>query len=212
MKIRVAIADDHPLVVNGLHHILTNCTDMEVVGSYTNGRELLRGIGLSLPDVLLLDIQMPGQTGDELAGIITEQFPEVKMLALSNLDNVYYVRNMLRNGVKGYILKTSREETLLDAIRTIYNSGQYLELSLKDKLIQDTLQSKKQLSADPILTRREKEVLQLIGVDMTSQQIADKLSLSKRTVDNHRLNIMMKLGVKNVAALIKRAIQQGLIK
>ncbi|HVW98894.1 MAG TPA: response regulator transcription factor [Candidatus Babeliaceae bacterium] len=211
MKIKIAIADDHPLVINGLHHMLNNCTDMEIVGSYANGRETLKGIALSQPDVLLLDIQMPGQTGDELALIITEQYPDIKLLALSNEDNVYYVRNMLRNGVKGYILKTSREEVLLNAIYTIYNGGQYIELSLKDKIIQDTLLSKKQLSADPILSRREKEVLQLIAVNMTSQQIADKLYISKRTIDNHRLNIMMKLGVKNVAALVKSAIQQGLI-
>lgn len=211
MKIRIAIADDHPLVVNGLYHILGNCPDMEITGSYTDGRELLKGIALSPPDVLLLDIQMPGQTGDELAGIISSQFPAVRMLALTNLDNVYYVRTMLRNGVKGYILKTSREETLLEAIRTIYNDGQYLETSLKEKIIQDTFQSKKRLSADPILSRREKEVLQLISANMTSQQIANELFLSKRTVDNHRLSIMMKLGVKNVAALVKAAIQQGLV-
>jgi len=211
MKIRIAIADDHPLVINGLHHILGNCSDMEIVGSYTDGKELLKGIASSRPDVLLLDIQMPGQTGDELAGIIAEQYPDVKMLALTNLDNVYYVRTMLRNGVKGYILKTSREEILLDAIRTIYRNGQYLESSLKDKIIQDTFQSKKQRSANPVLSRREKEVLQLIGANLTSQQIADKLFLSKRTVDNHRLNIMMKLGVKNVAALVKAAIQLGLV-
>ncbi len=211
MKIRIAIADDHPLVVNGLRYLLSNCTDMEVVDCYANGRELLNGIALSLPDVLLLDIHMPGQTGDELAGIINELYPQVKLLALTNLDNIYYIRNMLRNGVNGYILKTSREETLLDAIRTVNNGGQYIERSLKDKVIQDTLQARKQLSADPILSKREKEVLQLIGIDLTSQQIADKLCISKRTVDNHRLNIMMKLDVKNVAALVKKAIQLGLI-
>jgi len=211
MRIRIAIADDHPLVINGLYHILSNAPDIEIAGTYGNGRELLKGIAVISPDVLLLDIQMPGQTGDELAAIITKDYPEVKLLALTNQDNVYYIRNMLRNGVMGYVLKTSRETMLLDAIRTVYRGGHYLEATLKDKLIKDTLDAKKQRSADPLLSRREKEVLQLIGVDMTSQQIADKLFISKRTVDNHRLNLMMKLGVKNAAALIKKAIQQGLI-
>ena len=118
---------------------------------------------------------------------------------------------MLRKGVTGYILKTTREEILLDAIRKVNSGEQYLELSLKEKVIKDTLQAKNQVSADPILSRREKEILQYIASDMTSQQIADKLFLSKRTVDNHRLSLLMKLGVKNVASLVKKGIQLGLI-
>ncbi len=209
--IRVAIADDHPLVINGLHHILANSADMEVIASYTNGRELLKGLTAQQPDVLLLDIQMPGQTGDELAEIISAQYPTVRMLALTNQDNVYYIKNMLRKGVHGYILKTTREDILLEAIRVLYQGGQYLEASLKEKVLQDTLQAKKQTAATPVLSRREKEVLQLIAQNLTSQQIADQLFLSKRTVDNHRLSLLMKLGAKNAAAMVKTAIQLGLI-
>src|SRR5580693_1799448 len=117
--IKIAIADDHPLVINGLHRILSNCADMEITGSYSNGGELLKGIAKVQPDVLLLDIQMPGQTGDELAEIISVQYPAIKMIALTNQDNVFYIKNMLRKGVHGYILKTSKEEILLDAIRTV---------------------------------------------------------------------------------------------
>ncbi len=124
MTIKIAIADDHPLVISGLRHLLSNCADMEVTGSYANGTELLDGIALRRPDVLLLDIQMPGKTGDEIAEIISMQYPGIKMLALTNLDNVYYIRNMLRVGVHGYILKTTREEILLDAIRTVFNGEQ----------------------------------------------------------------------------------------
>src|SRR5436309_3227979 len=102
MKIKLAMADDHPLVISGLQHILNNCADMEVCGAYANGKELLAGIAKIQPDVLLLDIQMPGQTGDRVAEIISEQYPAVKMLALTNLDNVYYIKNMLRKGVHGY--------------------------------------------------------------------------------------------------------------
>ena len=210
-KIKIAIADDHPLVINGLHHILGNCTDMEIIGSYNNGSELLAGIARMQPDVLLLDIHMPGQTGDELALIINERYPTIKMLALTNLDNVYYIKNMLRNGVLGYILKTTREEILLEAIRTVNIGKQYLEPVLKEKILVDALQSRR-VSSTPILSRREKEVLQFIAANLTSQQIADKLFVSKRTIDNHRLNLMMKLDVKNGAALIKKALQLGLVE
>jgi DNA-binding NarL/FixJ family response regulator len=211
MKIKIAIADDHPLVINGLHHVLGNCADMEVTGSYCDGKELLKGFQEKQPDVLLLDIHMPGQTGDELAEIISERYPQVKMLALTNLDNVYYIKNMLRKGVHGYILKTTREEILLDAIRTVFRGEQYLEPVLKEKVVQDALLAKRQIASSPVLSRREKEVLHYIASNLTSQQIADKLFVSKRTIDNHRLSLLMKLDAKNVAALVKKAIQMGLI-
>lgn len=211
-KIKIAIADDHPLVIDGLHHILVPATGIEIVGSYANGRELMHGLTTVQPDVLLLDIQMPGQTGEELIEQIILLYPSIKVLALTNQDNVYYIKTMLRKGALGYILKTTRKEILLDAIRTVFSGEQYLEPLLKDKLIRDTLQAKSQVSADPILSRKEKEVLQYIAADLTSQEIADKLFISKRTVDNHRLSLMMKLGVKNAPALVKVAIQLGLIE
>ncbi len=210
-KIKIAIADDHPLVINGLRHILGNSSDMEIIGTYNNGDELLAGIAINEPDVLLLDVQMPGQTGDELAVIITGEYPMIKMIALTNLDNVYYIKTMMRSGVHGYILKTTREEILLEAIRTVYGGDQYLEPVLKEKVLVDALQAKKQGSAAPILSRREKEVLQYIAANLTSQQIADKLFVSKRTIDSHRLNLMLKLEVKNSAAMVKKALQMGLI-
>jgi DNA-binding NarL/FixJ family response regulator len=210
--IKIAIADDHPLVISGLHYLLAAHAGMELTGAYSNGRELLAGLAQQLPDVLLLDIHMPGQTGDELAAIITEQYPQVRILALTNEDNVYHIKNMLRKGVHGYLLKTSREDVLLDAIRRVNAGGQYLELALQEKVMRDNLDAKKQVSAAPELSRREKEVLQYIATDLTSQQIADKLFVSKRTVDNHRLSLLMKLGVKNVAALVKKGIQLGLIE
>ena len=212
MKIKIAIADDHPLVINGLHHILGNCTDMEVIGSYPSGKELLADLLIKQPDVLLLDISMPGQTGDELAEIISEKYPDVKMLALTNLDNVYYIKNMLRKGVHGYVLKTTREEILLNAIRSVHRGEQFLEPVLKEKVVHDALLAKRQVAANPILSRREKEVLQFIASNLTSQQIADKLFVSKRTIDNHRLSLLMKLDAKNVAALVKKGIQMGLIE
>jgi len=211
MKIKIAIADDHPLVITGVHHIISNSSDMEIAGSYTDGKELLKGLAVKQPDVLLLDIQMPGQTGDELAEVINEWYPKIKILALTNQDNVYYIKNMLRKGVIGYILKTTQENILLDAIRTVFRGEQYLDAVLKEKVIQDSLQAKKRMSGNPVLSPREKDVLHYIAADLTSQQIADKLFVSKRTIDSYRLSLLMKLGVKNVASLVKKGIQMGLI-
>jgi len=210
MKIKVAIADDHPLVINGLRHILGNCADMEITGTYNDGAELLAGMVQQQPDVLLLDIQMPGKTGDELAAIISVQYPQVQMVALTNLDNIYYIKNMLRTGVNGYVLKTTREETLLAAIRSVHSGTRFLEPVLMEKLIADALEADNG-PVVPVLSRREKEVLACIATDLSSQQIADKLFISKRTVDNHRTSLLMKLEVKNTAALVKKAMQLGLI-
>jgi DNA-binding NarL/FixJ family response regulator len=209
--IKIAIVDDHPLVITGLRQILGNCADMEVMGSYINGNELLQAIAIQQPDVLLLDIQLPGQTGDELVEIIREKYREIKILVLTNFDNVFYVRNMLKKGANGYLLKTTNEDILLDAIKSVFRGDLYLEPVLREKVLLDNLQAKRQFAVEPVITRMEKEVLQYIAADMTSQQIAEKLFLSKRTIDNYRLSLLMKLGVKNPAGLVKRAIQLGLI-
>jgi DNA-binding NarL/FixJ family response regulator len=211
MSIRIAIADDHPLVISGLRYALANSADMEITGSYINGTELLKGLADRQPDVLLLDIHMPGQTGDNLIDIICEKYPAVKILVLTNLDNVYYVKTMMRKGAKGYALKTTIEPLLLDAIRKVNAGEQYLDNAIKEKLLQDTLRSRRDNIGQPVLSTREKEVLQYIALDMTSQEIADKLFLSKRTVESHRLSLFTKLGVKNMAGLVKKGIQMGLI-
>lgn len=212
MKIKIAIADDHPLVINGLRHILGNCNDMKISGCYTNGQELLKGIAEQQPDVLLLDIQMPGQTGDELAEIISAQYPAIKILALTNQDNVFYIKSMMRKGASGYILKTTSEEILLDAIRTVHKGGEYMDPILEPKVVQDEVEMREQPVARPVLSRREREVLKFIAMNHTSQQIAEMLFISKRTVDSHRLSLLMKLGAKNVAAMVKKGIQLGLIE
>lgn len=211
IKIKIAIADDHPLVISGLKMILKNNADMELVGSYSNGRELLAGLTHKMPEVLVLDIHMPGMAGDELVHIVRTQYPDIKILALTNEDNLFYIKTMLRKGVHGYLLKTTSEHILINAIRILHSGQPYLETSLQEKVKQDTLQAKKQMSAGPVLSEREKEVLRYISQDMTSQQIAEKISVSKRTIDYYRLSMLTKLGVKNVGALIKKGIQLGYI-
>lgn len=210
-KIRIAIADDHPLILSGLRNVLAYFSDIEITGTFSGASGLLESLHSGLPDVLLLDIHMGEQPGDELARIILKQYPGARILMLTNEDNVYYIKNLLQNGVLGYVLKTAPHEVLLDAIRTVYDGRQFLEPALKEKVLQHTLSTRQQRSQGPALTRREKEVLKLIASNFSSQEIADQLFISKRTVDNHRIGLLMKLGVKNSASLIKKAIDQGLL-
>ncbi|HXS36035.1 MAG TPA: response regulator transcription factor [Flavipsychrobacter sp.] len=211
MSIRVVILDDHPLIVNGLENIIKKYDDIELIGTYLNGDDLLKDLSKKKPDVAILDINMPDKSGDEIAKIIFHEYPKIVMLALTNLDNIYYIKSMLQQGVSGYILKSTKEETLIQAIRKVNRGEQFLDSTIKDRLQHDKISIARQTAHGTILTRREKEVLKLIAENYTSQEIADKLFLSKRTIDSHRLNLLLKLEVKNTAALIKKCIDMGLL-
>lgn len=211
-KIKVAIADDHQVVLSGIQNMLNSCPHIELRGQYQSGQSLLDGLVVEQPDVLLLDIQMPDKTGDELAKIISKKYPAIRILALTVFDTPFYIRSMMQNGCQGYLLKNTDQQTLIDAIETLYNNGQYIEPSLKEQLLQNMLRIKKQnVQSVPVLTKREKDILQLIVAEHTSQEIADRLFLSLRTVEKYRLNILQKLHVKNTAGLVKAALELGLI-
>ena len=211
MKIRVSIADDHPLIISGLIQIFQDCEDIAVIATYTDGRELLKGLADIQPDVLLLDLHMPHASGEEVAPVILETYKGIKIIALTNQDNTYYVKTMMRLGVSGYVLKTSGADVIIEAIRAVYGGDIFIDPLLKERLVQETLHAKKTQASLPQLTRREKEVLDLIASNFTSQEIADKLFLSKRTIDIHRQNLLLKMEVKNSAALVKKAMQLGLL-
>jgi len=210
--IRIAIIDDHPLIVNGLRNMLQHIPDMEITGTYTSSKDLLAGLPERLPDVLLVDIQMPEKTGPELAKLVRQKHPSVYMIALTNLDNNFYVKSMLRNGVSGYVLKSADQEVLLEAIRTVAAGGEYLEPGMRERVWQDMVKGRKHAGSPPPLTRREKEILTLIANEHTTQEIADMLFLSTNTVETHRLNLLSKLDVKNTAGLVKKAMQMGLVE
>jgi len=211
MKTRVVILDDHPLILNGLQNIISKYDDIEIVGTYLSGKDLLKELNKKQPDIAILDISMPDQRGDEVARIVYQQYPKITMLALTNLDNIYYVKSMLQQGVLGYILKSASEEILIQAIRVINKGGQFLDPLIKSRLQHDKISIARQAAHGTVLTRREKDVLKLLAENFTSQEIADKLFLSKRTIDSHRLNLLLKLEVKNTAALIKKCIDMGLL-
>lgn len=210
MSIRISIADDHPMVINGMKEMLSNYKNIDVIHTYNNGADLMQGLKEALPDVLLLDIQMPGQGGDELTPVIVKTYPSVRILAITNFDNTLYVNNMLQNGALGYLLKNTDEQTLIAAIETVYQNKQFLKPEMAEKLKEFRRQLKRQTSSKFSLTPREKQILQLIVNEYSSQEIAAQLNLSLRTVENYRLNLSLKLEVKNTAGLVRKAIMMGL--
>lgn len=210
MKIRIAIADDHPMIIGGLQNMLSAYPHIVLEGAYGTGAELLKGLQQQLPDVLLLDIQLPDKTGDELATTILKKYPEQKILTLTNFNSMLYVHNMLRIGVKGYILKTTDPETLIKAIEEVYKGEEFIDQAVKSKLGQYATKMKKEANLRPTLTLREKEILKLTVNGNTIQEISEKLFIGLRTVEYYRSNLLLKLEVKNMAALIKKALEMGL--
>jgi DNA-binding NarL/FixJ family response regulator len=205
--IRIAIADDHTLVINGLQKIFSSSTELEIIGAYSNGDQLLLGLEEKQPDVLLLDIQMPGKNGIEMAGIVHKKYPDIKIIALTNVEILYQVRKMMKQGCMGYLLKDVDADTLLAAIQKVYDGETVVHEKIKTELTYNLLSHNQPQQ----ITRREIEVLQLIAQELTTAQIAEKLFISFATVENHRNRMLQKLGVKNTAGLIRKGMEQGLI-
>lgn len=211
MPIRVAITDDHPLVINGLQTMLAEMPDVEVLFTALNGSALLEQLQQQQPDILLLDIVLPDTHGTELARQVLKQFRTVKIIALTNYDNSHLVRQMLRNGASGYLLKNTDMPTLATAIRKVNQGQQFIDPQLEEALVQEAITRQKSSKNEVPLTKRETEVLQLIAEELSSQEISERLSISPRTAEKHRSNIIQKLGIRNVAGLVKEAYRRGLI-
>jgi DNA-binding NarL/FixJ family response regulator len=206
MVIKLALADDHPMVIKGLQSIFGVYPQIEVCGVYPNGNLLMEGLAKTKPDVVLLDICMPGIEGTELAPLIHNQYPDVRILVITNLDQTYYLQTMMQHGASGYLLKNTDADTLVAAIEAVHSGGQFIDPLMKDKMVKEMFASDK-AKAIPMLGYREKEVLTLIAQECTSQEIAEKLFISQRTVDYHRLNLLFKFDVKNSVGLVRRAIE-----
>lgn len=211
MKIKLAITDDHLLVINGLKAMLAPYPHITVVYESNAATALMEALPAAQPDVLLLDIQMPDIDGLELCKQVHKNHPEIKIIALTNFMESHYIKQMLRNGASGYLLKNTDEETLVAAIEKVYHGEQYLDAGIKQQLLHEMLTGQRSSGYQIPLTRREKEILKLIAEEHSNQQIAEKLFISLRTVETHRLNLTQKLAVKNTAGLVKEAIKRGLV-
>ena len=210
MAIRIAITDDHPLAINGIRMMLGEEKDLSVVGTYSTAKELLNALKSDQPDVLLLDIKLPDQPGNEVAAYVIKNYPNVRIVVLTSLDAPAVVKNMMQLGCIGYLLKGTDKPTLIQAIHRAYSWEEFIEPSLKKHILQNTL-NKHMAHLSLELTKREIEVLKLIVVGDTTVEIAEKLFISPRTAETHRLTLLKKLDVKNTAGLVRMAFTLGIV-
>ncbi len=213
MHIKVAIVDDHVLILNGLKTLLNDNPDIQVTGTYLSGASLMEGLKQNeLPDILLMDINLPDKSGSELLRMVLKKYPQLKVIALTNMDTLFHIKDMMQHGCKGYVTKQAREDVLVQAIKQVYQDAEFLEDNIKDRWMQSLLKSSKEQFQITPLSRREKEILKLIAHECTTQEIADKLFLSYRTVESHRYNLLQKLNVKNSVGLVRVAMEMGLLE
>ncbi len=215
MKIKVLVADDHALFREGITALLAAYDDLEVVGEAGDGREAIDQVGKLHPDVVLMDIAMPGLGGLEATLEIKKLFPEVKILVLTQYDNREYLYRFLKAGVSGYVLKRAAGTELVAAIRAVHQKGTFLHPDMAPAVVEGYLGGgvKSSVQDDPYeaLTDREKQVLKLVAEGKTNKEIAEILGISVKTAMGHRANLMEHLGIHNKAELVKFALQRGII-
>jgi len=212
--IRILIADDHAVMRAGLRLLLNGQEDMQVVDEAGDGWQTVEKAVALKPDIVLLDITMPGLSGLEAARQIRQRAPEVKLLVLTMHDDEAYLRQFLQIGATGYMVKKAADTELVDAIRAVHRGESFIHPSLTRVLIDRYLQQQPPVKAKESveeLTPRETEVLRLVAQGYTSQQIAEQLSISANTVETHRAHIMEKLGLRGRAQLVRYAIARGLL-
>jgi DNA-binding NarL/FixJ family response regulator len=209
-KIRVLLADDHTIVRKGLRSLLEDEANIQVVGEAEDGREAVRMTQQLLPDVVLMDISMPGLSGLEATRQIKERFPEVNVLVLTRHANEEYVLQILQAGASGYVVKKAAPAELMLAIQAVYRGDSFLSPAISREVIEEYTRRAGANDYDR-LTDREREVLQLIAEGRSNREIAELLHVSMKTVENHRANLMDKLGLRSVAELTRYAIRKGII-
>lgn len=201
MTIKLFITDDHYMVVEGIRSLLQNEKSIEWMGHTSNADSCLAFLKKQLPDVILMDINMPGKSGIELCKEVKEKYPSVFIIGLSTFNQQSFIQKMMDNGASGYVLKNATQKELMEAIQAVAIGKTYLSEEAATSLRKYTE------SEIPVITRREKEVLELIADGLTNGEIAQKLFISTTTVDSHRKNLLAKFEAKNTALLIRTAAQ-----
>ncbi|EJN22331.1 MULTISPECIES: response regulator [Pseudomonas] len=202
--IRVALVDDHSLVRDGIKSLLGVMTQLEVVGEAENGADAIEMVGRCQPDLLLVDISLKDINGLELTRLLRSQYPSLKVLVLSMYDNYEYVSESVRSGASGYVLKNAPSREIIAAIEAIVSGGTFYSAEIAQRLIADK-------SSDNELTPRESQVLYKMAQGLNNKEMARELDISVRTVETHRLSIRRKLNIDKPAALVKYAIDHGII-
>ncbi len=213
-KMQILIADDHTMFVDGIDSILQTEDDMETIGRCYDGKAVMEMIAEKDVDVLLLDVNLPEMNGMEVCKEALKIKPKLKILAISMFNEESFVSEILNNGAKGYILKNTGREELLKAIRTVYKDESYFSKEVTETIMKG-LMNKRKASANtnnfPKISRREKEVLKLIIEEFTTQEIANELFISLKTVESHRSNLLSKLNARNTAGLVRTTIENNLL-
>jgi two-component system, NarL family, response regulator NreC len=210
-KIRVLIVDDHAVIRSGLHLLLDAEQDIEVVGEAGNVKDAVFEARAKKPDVVLMDVVMPGQSGIEGVPLVLKEAPEAKVLVLSMQDDPHYVHEAFAAGAAGYILKEAVDTEVVDAVHDVAAGGHYVHPALGARLVAAEAEAKAREEADP-LSDREREVMRLLALGHTNQEIAKMLYISVRTAETHRAHIMQKLRLSTRAELVRHAIDQGLLE
>lgn len=213
--VKILIADDHDLIHNGIKNMLRPIKRYKIIGKANNGAEAVQKAMELKPDVILMDISMPVLNGIEATKIITDKFPDIKIIALTQYEEQEYVVQILKSGGSGYLLKNSKKKEFIEAIESVLSGKKVFSEKISEQLInglihKTTADDKPEEHEIP-LTKREIEIIKKIADDMSNQQIADELHISLRTVETHRRNLMQKLNVKTVVALLKYAAQHNII-
>jgi DNA-binding NarL/FixJ family response regulator len=211
-KIRIGIVDDHSLFRNGLKLLLSAFTEIEVISEFSNGQEFIKSLANIVPDVVLMDIEMPVMNGIEATKESIARFPELKIITLSMFGEEEYYYKMIDAGVKGFILKNSDIDEVVKAIHSVRNGGTYFSQEILYNVVKNIRDVSKTDQIHLQLSQREIEILELICKGLSNQEIGEELNISKRTVDKHRANILSKTDTKNTASLVMFAIENKLVE
>jgi len=209
-KIKVLLADDHQIIIDGLKSLLKNSEQIDVTTEANNGREALRILGLITIDVVLMDIDMPVMNGIDALKEIRKQFSDVKVIILSMHNEAGMIKSLMDIGANGYLLKSCSQTELTDAICKVASGQSYFSTDVTLALLKPNGAPNNE-QKNELLTDRETEILRLIAGGFSNKEIGDQLFISHRTVDTHRTNLMKKLDVSNIAGLISYAIKNGIV-
>ncbi|RAW01001.1 response regulator [Pseudochryseolinea flava] len=205
MPTKIFITDDHVMVTEGIRLLFERDADIEWMGSADNAASCLTMMQEQQPDIMLLDISLPDKSGIDLCRELKALYPTMRIIALSSFNQLSFIQKMIQNGAQGYVLKNASHDELRYAIKSVMNDEVFMSADVK------TILREEEADKIPVLTKREKEVLNLIADGMTNQNIADKLFISPATVDTHRKNLITKFEVKNTASLIRHAAHYGFL-
>ena len=214
-KIQVMVVDDHKMFVEGVQAIFSDSSHIQVVKTVHDWNEVMKSIE-NTPnlDIILLDINLPNINGLELTKLISKKYPAIKILILSMYNNAEYIKEVLKEGASGYVLKNTDHEELLNAIQSVFAGNQFYSQSVTQTMINSFAKKSQRNNTDILqvkISKREKEILSLIIKEHTAQEIANMLFISLHTVETHRSNLMSKLGVRNSAGLVRVALENNLV-